>query len=85
MAPEEGNLSPMTLWFDRERRDWVLVDDDSDRVVSRFASKSDALGGRLADLATARGGASVKIQRENGTFEEERTYPRAKDPRKSPG
>ena len=65
--------------------DWKLTEDGSGRVLSRFPSKTEALGGRLSDFAEGDSGISVKIQLENGTLEEERTYPRSLDPRKSEG
>jgi hypothetical protein len=78
-------LRKLTLSFDRSRRDWVLREEGAANEIARFDSKESALGGRLADLAREGSGASVKIQREDGSFEEERTYPRSADPRKSIG
>ena len=79
------DLRRATLSHDRSRGDWVLTEDGSGRILRRFASKSEALGGRLSDFAEGDAGISVKIQLENGTLEEERTYPRSLDPRKSEG
>jgi hypothetical protein len=59
------------------------------QVVGRFASKAKALGrgGPLARLLDKLSGGegTVRIHTEIGGIEEERTYPRSRDPRKSRG
>jgi hypothetical protein len=52
-------------------------------VISAYDTKSQALDG--ARRTVEREGGSLKIHRADGTFEEERTYPRSEDPVKSPG
>lgn len=37
------------------------------------------------DFITEQGGGSLKIHKNKGGFQEERTYPKSKDPRKSKG
>jgi hypothetical protein len=37
------------------------------------------------DFVKKQGGGSLKIHKNSGGFQEERTYPRSKDPRKSKG
>ncbi|RVV98084.1 DUF2188 domain-containing protein [Mesobaculum littorinae] len=64
---------------------WVLRADDGNTEVARFDTKTDALAGGALEAALPDGRGSVKIQREDGVFEEERTYPRSADPRRSPG
>ncbi len=78
------DLAQYTLFFDAERRDWALKRDGARRALRRFRFKEkaiDFLPGRFGSNYPA----SVKIQKQDGTFEEERTYPRAADPRKSKG
>ena len=41
------DLRRATLSHDRSRGDWVLTEDGSGRILRRFASKSEALGGRV--------------------------------------
>jgi hypothetical protein len=41
--------------------------------------------GVLSKKAVGKDGGAVKIQKENGDFQEERTYPSSKDPHSSPG
>jgi hypothetical protein len=64
---------------------WDLRNDSSNRIVHTFKTKQNATkGGVMKKLLGGEGG-SVKIQKENGRFQEERTYPRSKDPRSSKG
>jgi hypothetical protein len=79
------NLPKYTLVYDENKDRWPLVNDRSNRTVRSYASKAAATkGGALRKALGAEGG-SVKIQKANGRFQEERTYPRSKDPRRSKG
>ena len=81
----KGKLPKLTLEFDEKREKWVLENDKTNNVIKTFATKEDALaGGVLKKLLGAEGG-SVKIQKVNGRFQKEQTYPRSADPRKSKG
>lgn len=69
-----------------ERKDrWDLVNDATNRTIKSFDTKDEALRGGVLENAVGAGGGSVKIQKENDRFQEERTYPRSQDPRSSPG
>jgi hypothetical protein len=48
-------------------------------------TKEDATKRGALKRAVGESGRSVKIHKENGRFQEERTYPRNRDPRKSKG
>jgi len=77
------DLPKYTLSADADAGGWVLKRDGAQRAAKRFKTKAeavDSLGGRFKSTA-----ASVKIQKEDGSIDEERTYPRSKDPRKSKG
>jgi uncharacterized protein DUF2188 len=50
-------------------------------VVAAFSTKAEALEKIPKRVTTG----TVRIHTEIGGIEEERTYPRSKDPRKSPG
>jgi hypothetical protein len=63
---------------------WDLRRDNTDRKVAGFETKADATKGGVLKQATG-GDASVKIQKQNGRFQEERTFPRSKDPKNSKG
>lgn len=63
---------------------WVLERDSNGQVVKKFDTKAEATAGGA--LRQAVGGiGSVKIQKLNGRIQEERTYPRSADPKKSKG
>lgn len=69
-----------------ERTDrWDLRSDQTDRTVKSFETKADATKGGSLEKAVGEAGGSVKIQKENGRFQEERTYPASRDPRESKG
>lgn len=79
------NLPKFTLSHDKKKDDWSLSNDATGRVVKRFETKSEATAGGVLEKAVGSAGGSVKIQKEDGKFQEERTYPRSEDPRKSKG
>lgn len=64
---------------------WELRNDSSNRIVHTFKTKQNATKGGVIKKLLGRQGGSVKIQKENGRIQEERTYPGSKDPRSSPG
>ncbi|WP_377159598.1 DUF2188 domain-containing protein [Roseateles sp. UC29_93] len=77
-------LTKFTLDYDKRKEDWRLTNDATNRVVKRFDTKEAATkGGVLAKASGA--GASVKIKKMDNQFQEERTYPRSVDPKRSRG
>ena len=80
-----GNLPKYTLTYDENKENWALEQDQTGRVLRRFDTKQEATEGGVLKNAVGSAGGSVKIQKENGRFQEERTYPRSKDPRESKG
>jgi len=80
-----ATLPKYTLTHDEKKGDWPLRNDNTGAVVSRFKSKEDATKGGVLEKAVGPDGGSVKIQKEDGKFQEERTYPGSRDPRRSPG
>lgn len=80
-----SKLPKYTLNKDNKNEDWVLKNDATNRVEKRFDTKEDATKGGVLKKALGQAGGSVKIAKENGRFQEERTYPRSKDPRSSKG
>jgi hypothetical protein len=63
---------------------WVLKDQEGG-VVTTFKSKAEATSGGELQKAIGKIGGTVRIHKEDGTFEEERTFPRGEDPRSSAG
>lgn len=78
-------LPKYTLEKDERKDRWDLQKDSTGQVVKTFATKGDATAGGALKKAVGSEGGSVKIQKENGRFQEERTYPRSRDPRSSKG
>ena len=78
-------LPKFTLSHDDNKDDWVLKEDGAARAKKRFENKADATAGGVLQKAVGPAGGSVKIKKMDGKFQEERTYPRSKDPKRSPG
>jgi hypothetical protein len=69
-----------------ERTDkWDLRKDSTDQLVKSFTKKEQATKGGVLERAVGSDGGSVRIHKEHGGIQEERTYPRSRDPKKSPG
>ena len=80
-----GKLPKFTLEHNEDIDRWDLTNDKTDRTVRTYDTKEQATKGGVLERAVGKEGGSVKIQLENGRFEEERTYPGSKDPRESKG
>lgn len=80
-----AKLSKYTLEFDERRRKWVLENDQTGDVEKTYGLKSNATERGALKKALGPDGGSVKIQRKDGKYQEERTFPKSKDPRRSPG
>jgi len=79
------NLRKYTVSKDDKKGDWKLSNDETGKTVRRFDTKGDATKGGALHEAVGKAGGSVKIQKEDGRYQEERTFPRSKDPRRSKG
>ena len=78
-------LAKFTLAFDEKSDKWTLRNDRTKRVEQSVGTKTRAMRSGVLKRAVGRDGGSVKIQKENGRLQEERTYPGKRDPRKSKG
>ena len=78
-------LPKFTLEKNENRDTWDLRNDKTNELVRRFETKSNATKGGALERAVGTAGGSVKIQKENGRFQEERTYPGSADPKRSKG
>lgn len=63
--------------------DWKVQREGSSRASGRFGTKSQAVS-RAREMARRKGG-QLFIHGQDGKIQEERTYPRSTDPRRSPG
>jgi hypothetical protein len=78
-------LPKFTLSLNDKKDVWQLKNDTTNRVIKNFGTKGEALEGGVMRKTLGNSGGSVKIQKENHIFQEERTYPRSKDPKESKG
>jgi len=80
-----ANLKKYEVSYDGKAENWKLKEQGSGRVVAQASLKADLVAGRkLAQLLRGEGG-SVRIKKMDNKIQEERTYPRSKDPKKSKG
>lgn len=72
--------------YDKNKENWGLFAEGSARAKARTETKAEMVkGGNLPNLLGDKGG-SVRIKlKESQTIQEERTFPRSADPKKSPG
>ena len=73
------------LTRDKKRGGWQLEKAGSDRATARFNTKAEALRRGVLKSAVGRDGGSVKVHNQNGRIQQERTYPRGRDPQLSKG
>ncbi len=78
-------LRKLTLEFDEKKDRWALEDDKTNRVLRTFKAKEDATASGVLKKILGNEGGSVKIQLKGGKIQEERTYPKSRDPKKSQG
>ncbi len=78
-------LSKYTLEYNEKKEKWDLKKDETHQVVKSFPTKEDATKGGVLKTSVGTSGGSVKIQKQDGHFEEERTYPPSADPHRSKG
>ncbi len=79
-----ATLKKFTLKPNKNQGGWDLRNDQTREVVKHFQKKATATKRNVLKRATG-GDSSVKIMKEHGGIQEERTYPRKRDPRRSRG
>jgi hypothetical protein len=80
-----SKLKKFDFQYDKKKGDWVLKERGNDRAVRRFDTKGKGTKGGVLGGAIGQQGGSIAIRKKNGTIQEERTFPRSADPKKSPG
>jgi hypothetical protein len=80
-----AKLPKFTLDYDKKKDKWDLTNDKTDKVVKIFKTKEEATEGGVLRKSVGNDGGSVKIKKMDGQYQEERTYPKSKDPKKSKG
>lgn len=68
----------------KENDQWKLKQEGSKRSSAVYKTKTEGLES-APDFVRGHGGGSLKIHKENGRIQEERTYPKSADPRKTRG
>lgn len=81
----KSKLPKFTLSHNNKKDSWDLTNDKTDKVVKRFETKDDATAGGVLKKVVGSNGGSVKIKTMDNKYQEERTFPRNKDPRRSKG
>jgi hypothetical protein len=79
-----ANLPRFRLEYDEEKAKWAL-ENAQGKTVRNFETKEDATARGVLKKAVGPDGASVRIHKKHGGIQEERTFPKSKDPRKSKG
>ena len=80
-----AKIPKFTLEFNENKSKWELQNDKTNQVVKRWETKDDATARGVLKNALGDDGGSVKIQKANGRFQEERTFPKSADPKSSKG
>lgn len=80
-----SKLPKYTLEYEEKKERWALENDKTDKIIRTFTTKEKATAGGVLKRALGPDGGSVKIQKLNGRFQEERTFPHSKDPKSSKG
>jgi len=78
-------LPKFTLDYNEKKDSWDLTNDKTDRLIKRFDTKERATKGGVLERTVGEDGGSIKIQKMDGKFQEERTFPPEADPRSSKG
>lgn len=85
MNKGKTRLPKFTLTYIERSASWALKKDKTGQVVKRFEDKKDATKRGILKKAVGKDGGSVKIQTMEGDFQQERTYPKSRDPKESEG
>ncbi|HEV7683064.1 MAG TPA: DUF2188 domain-containing protein [Pyrinomonadaceae bacterium] len=79
------NLKKFTVSKNKQKGGWDLRQNGTKRLVHHFLTKENAKKGGVVKRLLGKPGGSVHFEKEHGGFDEERTYPRKRDPRRSRG
>lgn len=79
------NLRKFHLIHDAKKDDWVLRQEGKARASARYETKAEATAGGELKSALGKQGGSVRIHKKSGSIQEERTFPRSKDPKSTKG
>lgn len=80
-----AKLPKYTVEYDEKKEKWVLEKDKSNAVLKQTNTKDEMTAGGVLKKALGEDGGSVKIQKLNGRFQREVTFPKKADPIESRG
>ena len=80
-----SKLRKTTLDYNSKSNQWELREDKTDKLIKTFDMKARATAAGVLKKALGPDGGSVKIKKLDDKYQEERTYPRSKDPKSSEG
>lgn len=80
-----SKLPKYTLKHNAKKERWDLVENKTDKLKKSFGTKAEATKSGVLEKAVGEAGGSVRIEKEKGGYQEERTYPRSADPKSSKG
>lgn len=78
-------LPKLTLSHNTQKGRWELRKNKTHQLVKTWPTKEKATKGGVLKKALGAPGGSVRIEKVKGGFQAERTFPRSKDPKSSPG
>lgn len=76
-------LPKFTVDYNEKKEKWQLTNDKTNEVIKSTTTKENMIKGGALEKAIGEG--SVKIQKMDGKFQEERTFPGSNDPKSSKG
>lgn len=79
-----ANLPRFRLEYDEKKEKWAL-ENAQGTTVKNFDTKEDATAGGVLKKVVGSDGGTVRIYKQHGGIQEERTFPKSRDPRKSKG
>ncbi|EKE06657.1 MAG: hypothetical protein ACD_18C00308G0001 [uncultured bacterium] len=80
-----AKLTKYTLSYNNKKEKWGLDNDKTDKTIRLFNTKDEATKKGVLKNIVGKSGGSVKIKNKNNKYQEERTYPKSKDPKESKG
>jgi len=80
-----NKLPKYTLTYNERKEGWALKNDKTDKIIKVFSTKEKATRGGILERTVGQNGGSIKIKKLDGRIQEERTFPRSRDPIKSKG
>ena len=69
-----GSFRRFSLTLNEETNKWVLKNEQTNRVIRIFRTKTEATSKGMLEKALGKGGGAVVVRKKGGVFEEERRF-----------